>query len=75
MDYRWNPSPKERTQGPNQIPSAVVFSQKRPIQAILGIFSTGTYAGIGTMFVSSLKMLYKVHRKKKKKLFVEMGFF
>ena len=36
------------TQGPNQIPSAVVLSQKFHFKTILGPFSTGTYAGIGT---------------------------
>ena len=38
-----------------------------------GNFSTGTYAGIGTQFVSSLKMLWKVQKKKKKKNRINIG--
>ena len=33
------------------------FPKNAPFTAILGIFSTDTYAGIGKQFVSSLKML------------------
>ena len=36
------------------------------LKAILGIFSTGTYAEIGTKSVSSMKMLWKEHTKKKR---------
>ena len=36
--YRWCPSLKEMTQGPNQIPSAVVLSQKCPFHGNFGNF-------------------------------------
>ena len=49
---------------PSIITSAVVLSQTTLSWGFLGSFSTGTYAGIGTKFVSSLKMLWK----KKKQL-------
>ena len=39
------------------------FPKNARYTAILGIFSTGTYAGIGTKFVSSMKMLWKVQKK------------
>ena len=51
------------TQGPNQIPSAVVLSQSSHFKAVLRFFSTGTYTRIGTQFVSSLKMLWQVCKK------------
>ena len=38
MDFRWCPSPKEMRQGPNQIPSAVVFPKNALFMAIFGIF-------------------------------------
>ena len=58
------PFQKEKTQGPNQIPSAVVFLKNALFKAILGIFSSGTYAGLGKQFVSSLKILLKKKKKK-----------
>ena len=41
----------------------MVLSQTTLSWGFLGSFSTGTYAGIGTKFVSSSKMLWKVHKK------------
>ena len=39
------------------------FPKNARLKTILGIFSTGTYAGIGTMSVSSMKMLWKEQKK------------
>ena len=54
---------------PNKYPLQWFFLKMTYSTVILGILSTGTYAGIVTKFVSSLKMLWKEHKNRKKPLY------